>query len=77
MSSNEKYFMTYHQQVERIDVYSQIDIIESQRVKFNETIISKRLLFHLHFLREIHVSYTNVQTIAFKKIQSDNIISCA
>jgi hypothetical protein len=68
--------MTYHQQVERINVYSQIDIAESQRVKFNETIISKRLLLRLHFLREIHVSYTNVQTIAFKKIQSDNIISC-
>jgi hypothetical protein len=69
--------MTYHQQVERIDVYSQIDIIESQRVKFNETIISERLLLRLHFLREIHVSYTNVQTIAFKKTQNDNIISCA
>jgi hypothetical protein len=69
--------MTYHQQIERIDVYSQIDIIKFQRVKFNEMIIWKRLLFRLHFFREIHVSYTNVQTIAFKKIQSDNIISCA
>jgi hypothetical protein len=60
--------MTYHQQIERIDVYSQIDIAESQWIKFNEMIISKRLLLHLHFFREIHVSYTNVQTIAFKKI---------
>ncbi len=33
--------MTYHQQIKRIDVYSQIDIAESQRIKFNETIIRK------------------------------------
>ncbi len=59
--------MTYHQQVERNDVYLQIDIVEFQRVKFNETIILKRLLLRLHFFREIHVSYTKIQTIVFKK----------
>jgi hypothetical protein len=58
-------------------MYSQIDIVESQQVKFNETIISERLLLRLHFFRQTYVSYTNVQTIAFKKIQNDNIISCA
>jgi hypothetical protein len=30
MSSNEKCSLTYHKQIERIDVYSQIDIADSQ-----------------------------------------------
>ncbi len=34
-------------------MYSQIDIAESQRIKFNETIISERLLFCLHSLRKL------------------------
>ncbi len=58
-------------------MYSQIDIVKFQRIKFNEMIILKRLLLYLHFFREIHLSYINVQTIVFKKSQNENIILCA
>jgi hypothetical protein len=30
MNSNEKCSLTYHKQIKRIDVYSQIDIVDSQ-----------------------------------------------
>ncbi len=30
MNLNERCFLTYHKQIERIDVYSQIDIVDSQ-----------------------------------------------
>jgi hypothetical protein len=49
---------------------------------FNELNLTKRsyendYCFVWFFFREIHVSHKNIQTIAFQKIQSDNIISCA
>jgi hypothetical protein len=65
--------MTYYQQVERINVYSQINIVKSQRIKFIETIMSKRLLFCLHFFREIHVLYKTYRQSRSKRFKTTTL----